>query len=91
MVHGGMTKLITGYSDPRDVCTLTNGMQVGRLTCDGLRGYAYPMLLLGNLQIAPEGTKGKVIFDDFLAFLCPADVEIMRRLAAKVTEDRSKA
>jgi hypothetical protein len=81
---------ITAFSGPRDVCTLSNGMQVGRLTCESPERYFYPMLLIGNLAIAPEGPKGSVTLKDFLACLNTIDADIVLGIAAKVIAERVK-
>ena len=84
VVDRRVTQEITDYSYPQDVCTLSNGMQVGRLSNRGGDSYNWACVLVGNLKLNPTGRYGKAALTRLYGCLCPEDCTIVAKIVYKV-------
>ena len=82
-----ITKEITKWFDPVDVVTLSNGIEVGRISTQTAIPYTYPMLLIGNCCISPS-TRGKEAIQAFIGCLNEVDAGIVNTLMFKITYER---
>ena len=84
VVDSRVTQEITDYSYPQDVCTLSNGMQVGRLSNRGGDSYNWACVLVGNLKLNPTGPYGKAALTRLYGCLLPEDCTIVAKIVYKV-------
>ncbi len=83
-----ITQRITEYSGPTDVMTLSNGMQVGRLSTRTANPYGYPMFLIGNKQVNPCSKPGSQYLKAFMNCLDEHDRRIVEKIAAVVEVEK---
>ena len=84
VVDRRVTPVITDYSYVQDKCTLSNGIQVGRLSGHGMDSYNWSCVLVGNLKLNPTGPYGKAALTRLYGCLCPEDCTIVAKIVYKV-------
>jgi len=87
VVDHRITREITEYSGAVDVCTLSNGIQVGRLSTRIRDPHAYAMFIVGNFAINPTGPYGKAALSRLYACLCPEDCTTVTKIVLCVQNE----
>jgi len=88
VVDHRITREITEYSGAVDVCTLSNGIQVGRLSTRIANPYAYSMVVVGAFALNPCGPYGKAALLRLYSCLCLEDCSIVAKIAYAVQMER---